>query len=348
MNQVEKEARRVVQRMNFERFMAETAVDGVNASRIWRSEKAHRKNVRRKLKAQRAKRGFSDLDVMDAGTWFAREAHDQLVEMRRECVEVPLLDEQGEYLTEDFFGLNIMQIVDGPNDAASVWLNILDRLIYLSGELGREVRSVDLSGMDGAGGVGGTDKGCETGEAGQSDLLDALSRETPFERQCTTEFFELFSKYFYSFWGIDEWVTKTVPKVLIALAQKVEYYPDMIENEEEETASSRDDRLLQKWKDTLLLMAALGVLANPENEFTENEYLLPWLGKVEEYREKYAEKRTNRAFFFEDYLTDDERAQYEEMTKKYNDRRHEMEAEASRCKDEFFRLFSKYFWELWY
>jgi len=137
--------------------------------RVWRSEKARAKREKRRLRRQRVKKGYDEMDVMDVDQWFIRTVHAMLVDERAHLESWPTLTDDGEYVHGP--GPELVRIHDEGEQPPEAWLRVLDRMIWLSGELER------------------------------GHVPERTAAEKEHMAQCRREFFALFSKYFYSLWG---------------------------------------------------------------------------------------------------------------------------------------------------
>ena len=169
-------------------------------------------------------------------------------------------------------------------------------------------------------------------------------------------------------WSIDYWFCNTISPMLKQLAKNTHSFQTLDENGEiiykdfKESFTEKESEMYSKrWKDLLLHMAFLSDEMNDETCSMKNPYEKDFNRIYRAFEKKYGllgeglqtddekkeaeEKGYHKAYFPEDdpvhgeeyKKTLDQHRAYDEKIRTYRDE----------CKNEFFRLFSKYFWCLW-
>lgn len=166
-------------------------------------------------------------------------------------------------------------------------------------------------------------------------------------------------------WSIDYWFCKTISPMLKQLAKKKHGFQTLDENGDLIQTGNLSDKEYEvfekRWTDTILHMAFLAEEMNEEtcsmkNPFEkdihrvyrafEKKYGL--LGEkllTEEEKIEAAEGKGTRAYFPDDDPVHGE--EYRIILERHMDFEKKINEYRERCKDEFFVLFSKYFWCLW-
>lgn len=166
-------------------------------------------------------------------------------------------------------------------------------------------------------------------------------------------------------WSIDYWFCNTISPMLKQLAKEHHGYQILDENGEivhkENITHEEAEVYNQRWTDTILHMAFLAdemneetcSMKNPfEKECTRiNRAFTKKYGvngeKLQTEEEKAAAEKTGSHRWYgpeDDPIHGDE---YKKVSDQYFDYERKISDYMEECKNEFFRLFNKYFWDLW-
>ena len=168
-------------------------------------------------------------------------------------------------------------------------------------------------------------------------------------------------------WNMDSWFINTAYKIMKKLRknhmgypgsfdfpdEKVSFYA--INNEGEKTDGSVDGEKM--WNDILDRMISLLRDMDEEKCTMKNPYEKEWFQAHKEFTKKYGiagEKLRTEAEKEKEKETGSRRVylpgdvpEYRDIVDKYLGKEREISEYRNQCKNEFFELFSKYFWDLW-
>lgn len=166
-------------------------------------------------------------------------------------------------------------------------------------------------------------------------------------------------------WSIDYWFCNTISPMLKQLAKNAHGYQTLDENGDiihtGDTSKEESEMYAKRWKDAILHMAFLADEMNEEmcsmkNPFERDFHRVHrifekrygfWGEKLQTDEEKRQEEegKGTRMYFPEDDPVHGE--EYRKITDQYMDFEKKISDYREECKNEFFMLFSKYFWYLW-
>lgn len=166
-------------------------------------------------------------------------------------------------------------------------------------------------------------------------------------------------------WSIDYWFCNTISPMLKQLAKNAHGYQTLDENGDiihtGDTSKEESEMYAKRWKDAILHMAFLADEMNEEmcsmkNPFERDFHRVHrifekrygfWGEKLQTDEEKKQEEegKGTRMYFPEDDPVHGE--EYRKITDQYMDFEKKISDYREECKNEFFKLFSKYFWYLW-
>lgn len=159
-------------------------------------------------------------------------------------------------------------------------------------------------------------------------------------------------------WSIDIWFMNVMPKMLKQLRETHVGSPACLgENYYNEKGILVNDTCHQEWNDILDRMIFLLQEMNEETCKKKNPYEDEYMKELQSFENKYG-------FFGEKLLTEEEKEdaektgytcwhtlseqpQHQELSTKYMEEEKKLFDYRDACKNEFFELFSKYFWNLW-
>lgn len=160
------------------------------------------------MRKQRYERGYADIDVWDMSEWFINTAGPMLRQLRETHHGSP------SYLGKNYVDENGNMV---NTECHEEWDRILDRMIFLLGEMKEETRTVSNPYTD------EYDKALEEFQekyrqkengdrkfhslrdipeykAVQDEYIEKEKELEQYSDQCKNEFFELFSKHFWDLW----------------------------------------------------------------------------------------------------------------------------------------------------
>lgn len=166
-------------------------------------------------------------------------------------------------------------------------------------------------------------------------------------------------------WSIDYWFCNTISPMLKQLAKNTHGYQTLDENGDiiytGNTPKEESEMYAKRWKDTILHMAFLADEMNEETCSVKNpmekkhDRIWRAFGKkygmlgeklqTDEEKKQAEEGKGIRAYFPEDDPVHGE--EYRKITDQYMDFEKKISDYREECKNEFFKLFSMYFWYLW-
>lgn len=159
-------------------------------------------------------------------------------------------------------------------------------------------------------------------------------------------------------WSIDGWFMDIMPKMLTQLRKTHVGSPASLgKNYYDENGILRNDTCHEEWNKILDRMIFLLQEMNEDTCKKKNPY-------EEEYMKQWDVFEKEYGFFGEKLLTDEEKEtakqtgntrwhmmnelpENQELSKKYLEEEKKLFTYRDECKNEFFELFSKYFWNLW-
>lgn len=169
-------------------------------------------------------------------------------------------------------------------------------------------------------------------------------------------------------WSIDYWFCNTISPMLKQLAKDAHGYQmlnengDFVEKDYRDSYSEEESEMYAKrWKDTILHLAHLADEMSEETCSMKNPHQKDydrihkvfhkrygfWGEKLytDEEKKNVEEKGLHRMYLPENDPVHGE--EYRKITEQYMAYEQKISDYRDECKDEFFRLFSKYFWHLW-
>ena len=163
-------------------------------------------------------------------------------------------------------------------------------------------------------------------------------------------------------WNIDYWFCNTISPMLKQLTKNMTGYHCLDENGNIiscvfDKTEEEDAMYAKRWKDTILHLAFLADEMNEDKCSMKNPYYKEWSRVSRAFNKKYGtfgEKlrteedkngKLHQLYFPEDDPVNG--AEYKKITDKYFQYAMKIERYREKCKNEFFRLFSKYFHYLW-
>ena len=166
-------------------------------------------------------------------------------------------------------------------------------------------------------------------------------------------------------WSIDYWFCETISPMLKQLAKTSHGYieldqnGDIISNEDKHKENA--EVYIKRWTDTILHMAHLADEMNEDTCSMKNPYDKDWLRISRAFEKKYGfmgeklrtdedNKEAEKTGSYKAFLPDDDPIHGKENRKimdLHSEYSYKIEEYREKCKNEFFVLFSKYFWHLW-
>lgn len=156
--------------------------------------------------------------------------------------------------------------------------------------------------------------------------------------------------YAYSdVWDIQYWFVDIMPRMLTDMKKGMMGHPaELDENGNDGHA---------EWERIIDKMIFLLHEMNEETCSQKNEYEDRWWKDHIEFEKKYGlfgkklctkeEKETEKKTHFRTMHFPSELPEYKETSEKFLKREEDLAAYRDKCKNEFFELFSRYFWNLW-
>jgi len=166
-------------------------------------------------------------------------------------------------------------------------------------------------------------------------------------------------------WNLKDWFYETISPMLKQLAETGHSYAPLDEKGNRtgcyNSTKEESEILAKRWRDTLLRMAFLAdemdnekcSMKNPYKEERDRVYEAfekEYGHNGEKLRTKEEEKREKESRFFTLRGPKDDPVhgkEYEKVIDKYYAYKDKIGKYQNKCKNEFFRLFSKHFWDLW-
>lgn len=166
-------------------------------------------------------------------------------------------------------------------------------------------------------------------------------------------------------WSIRDWFLDIVPKMIQHMRDNLHGYPTPLVsypvNSQAVVLSEEDksNKAFIEWKETLDKMIFLLKEMNEETCSFKNEYQEEVDKAQEKFRKKYGwfgkdfekinniepESKAGKRVYF--YYDDPEHPEWKELNEKYHRVEQHKYYYMDKCREEFFTLFSKYFWEMW-
>ena len=166
-------------------------------------------------------------------------------------------------------------------------------------------------------------------------------------------------------WDIDHWFCNTISPMLKQLAETGHSYA-VLDEKGNRTFSHKHTKeesaiLAKRWKDTLLHMAFLADEMDEDKCSMKNPYEEDWNKVYKAFEEEYGlmgkklrteeeAKRDEEVGLYRWRDPEDDPVhgkEYKKVMDKYSAYNHKISRYKNKCKNEFFRLFSKHFWDLW-
>lgn len=166
-------------------------------------------------------------------------------------------------------------------------------------------------------------------------------------------------------WHIAYWFYNTISPMLKQLAENGGSYPQLDENGNHTFVYNSTDEesavFSKRWKDTLLRMAFLADEMDDNKCSMKNPYEDEWNRVHKAFEEEYGlmgkklrteeeAKREEEVGLYRRRGPEDDPVhgkEYKKIMDKYSAYNHKISRYQNKCKNEFFRLFSKHFWDLW-
>ena len=166
-------------------------------------------------------------------------------------------------------------------------------------------------------------------------------------------------------WSIDYWFCNIISPMLKQLAKNGYGYQTLDENGDiiytDDTLKEESEMYAKRWKDTILHMASLADEMNEDTCSMKNPFekkhdhiwsvfekkygMFGEKLQTDEEKKKAEEGKRIRAYFPKDDPVHGE--EYRKITDQYMEYQKKISDYREECKNEFFKLFSKYFWCLW-
>lgn len=166
-------------------------------------------------------------------------------------------------------------------------------------------------------------------------------------------------------WHIAGWFYRTIGPMLRQLAETGHSYA-VLDEKGNRTFSDNHTKeesavLAKRWKDTLLHMAFLADEMDEDKCSMKNPYYDEWQRVHKTFEEEYGlmgkkmrteeeAKREEEVGLYRWQDPEDDPVhgkEYKKVMDKYFAYNHKISRYQNKCKNEFFRLFSKHFWDLW-
>lgn len=145
-------------------------------------------------------------------------------------------------------------------------------------------------------------------------------------------------------WDISEWFIDIVAPMLRQLRNTHHGSPAYLgKNYVDENGNMVNPECHEEWDKTLDRMIFLLGEMKEETRSVSNPYAGEYDKVLEEFQEKYRQKENDDRKFHS--LRDI--PEYKAVQDEYIEKEKELEQYADQCKNEFFELFSRHFWDLW-
>ena len=145
-------------------------------------------------------------------------------------------------------------------------------------------------------------------------------------------------------WDISEWFIDIVTPMLRQLRNTHHGSPAYLgKNYVDENGNMVNPECHEEWDKILDRMIFLLGEMKEETRTVSNPYEDEYDKVLEEFQEKYRQKENEDRKFH----SMREIPEYKAVQDKYIEKEKELEQYSDQCKDEFFELFSKHFWDLW-
>ncbi|MBO7054042.1 MAG: hypothetical protein J6T98_08930 [Salinivirgaceae bacterium] len=154
-------------------------------------------------------------------------------------------------------------------------------------------------------------------------------------------------------WHIAHWFYSTIGPMLRQLAEKGHSCATLDEKGNRINSYNHTKEELeifaQRWRDTLLRMAFLADEMDNEKCSMKNPYEEDWKRVHKAFEDEYGSMGEKLGKGFWHFPEEDpvHGKEYKKVLDNHSAYRHKIGRYQNKCKNEFFRLFSKHFWDLW-
>ena len=154
-------------------------------------------------------------------------------------------------------------------------------------------------------------------------------------------------------WNIKDWFYETISPMLKQLAETGHSYAPLDEKGNRTgCAHSTKEELeifAQRWRDTLLRMAFLADEMDNEKCSMKNPYEEDWKRVHKAFEDEYGSmgEKLGKGFWHSPEEDPVHGKEYKKILDKHSAYGDKICRYQNKCKNEFFRLFSKHFWDLW-